>query len=154
MVARFGFSWRDVTDRLEEAAVVVPVDPLQGGELDGLQVAPGAASADRLGLEQAIYRLRQGIVVGITDATDGGLDAGFEQTLCVPNRNVLATPVAVMNEAALHGTPVVQRLLEGIKDEIRMCRPRYPPADDAAGEYIDDEGHVHKALPGSDIGKI
>src|SRR4051794_39174863 len=123
MVARFGLGWRDVTDRLEETAGVVPVDPLQGGKLDGLQVAPGAASADHLGLEQAVYRLGQRIVVGITDAADGGLDTGPEQTFRVPNGKILPAPVAMMDEAALHGTSVVQRLLQGIENEIRMRRP-------------------------------
>ena len=66
--------------------------------------------------------------------------------------NVLAAPVAVVNEAALHRTAVVQRLLQGIEDEVRMRRPRHPPADDAAGEDVDDEGHVDEALPGRHVG--
>ncbi len=35
-----------------QAAVVVPVDPLQGGVLDGLEGAPWAAPMDHLRLEQ------------------------------------------------------------------------------------------------------
>ena len=61
IVARFRLGRRDVADRLEEAAVVEPVDLLQGGELYNFQVAPGTASTDHLGLEQAIYRLGQSI---------------------------------------------------------------------------------------------
>jgi hypothetical protein len=34
IVARLGFSGRDIADRLEEAPVVEPVDPFQGGKLD------------------------------------------------------------------------------------------------------------------------
>jgi hypothetical protein len=41
--------------------VVEPVDPLQGGELDGFQVTPGTAPPDHLGLEQADDGLRQRI---------------------------------------------------------------------------------------------
>src|SRR5919107_3980706 len=63
-------------------------------------------------LLDAVRPTGQGVVVGITDAADRGLDAGFEQPLCVPNRNVLPTPVAVMDEAAPHRTAVVQRLLK------------------------------------------
>ena len=48
----------------------------------------------------------------------------------------------------------MERLLEGIEDECGMGRARYPPADDAAGKDVDDEGHVDEALPGGDIGKI
>jgi hypothetical protein len=41
IVARFGFGGRDVADRLEEAAVVKPGYPLEGGEFDSFGVAPG-----------------------------------------------------------------------------------------------------------------
>ena len=40
IVARFGLGGRNVADGLEEAPVVEPVDPCQGGEFDGLQGAP------------------------------------------------------------------------------------------------------------------
>src|SRR3712207_9559364 len=63
IVARLGFGRWDVADRLEKAAVVVPVDPLQGGELDRLHTAPWAAPADHLGFEQAVDRLGQRIVI-------------------------------------------------------------------------------------------
>jgi hypothetical protein len=88
-------------DGLEEAAVVEPVHPFEGGELDSLHVAPRAASADHLGLEQADDALRERVVTGIADAADGGLDTGLAQALCASNRNLLAAPVAVVNEAAL-----------------------------------------------------
>ena len=32
--------------------------------------------------------------------------------------------------------------------------PRHPPADDAAGIGVDDEGDVGKARPGDDIGEV
>ncbi len=35
-----------------------------------------------------------------------------------------------------------------------MRRPAHPPADDAAGEGVDDERHVDETLPGGDIGEI
>jgi hypothetical protein len=41
MEVGFGFGWRDVLDRLEQAAVVDPVIPFEGRVLDGLDVAPG-----------------------------------------------------------------------------------------------------------------
>ncbi len=104
-------------------------------------------------LLDAVRPTGQGVVVGITDAADGGLDTGLEQTLCVPSRNALPAPVAVVDGAALHRTAVVQRLLQGIEDEVGMRRPRDPAADDAAGKDV-DEGHVHEALPGRDIGEI
>ncbi len=36
---------------------------------------------DHLGLEQAVDRLRQGIVVRVADAADRGLDASFREPL-------------------------------------------------------------------------
>ena len=41
IVARFSLGGRDVSDRFEQPSVVEPVDPFQGGELNGLEVAPG-----------------------------------------------------------------------------------------------------------------
>jgi hypothetical protein len=105
-------------------------------------------------LLDAVRPTGERVVVRVTDTTDGGLDTGIEQALCVPNRNILAAPVAVVDEATFHRTAVVQRLLQGIEDEIGMCRPRHPPADDAAGEDVDDEGHVHEALPSRHVGEI
>jgi len=55
----------DVADRLEQAAPVEPVDPLQRGILDALEVLPGTLPADQPGLVKADDRLGQGALVGI-----------------------------------------------------------------------------------------
>src|SRR3982751_1871418 len=91
-------------------------------------------------LLDAVRPTGERVVVAIPDTADGGFDASLKEALCVPNRNVLAAPVAVVNEAALHRTAVVQRLLKSIEDEVGMRRPRHPPADDPAGEEVADEG--------------
>ena len=46
MVSGFGFGGRDVSDRLKGTAVVGPVDPFEGGELDGLKAAPRFPASD------------------------------------------------------------------------------------------------------------
>ena len=89
MIPRLGLGGRNVADRLEEAAVVEPVHPFEGGELDGVQRAPGPAAADDLGPEQADDALGQSIVVAVADAADRGLDAGLGQALGVADRDVL-----------------------------------------------------------------
>ena len=61
MIARFGLWGRDVADQREQVAVVVPVDPLQGGILDRLEGAPRSAPVDYLRLEQAVDRLRRAL---------------------------------------------------------------------------------------------
>jgi hypothetical protein len=75
MVGGLGLSGRDVPDRLEEAVVVEPVDPFEGGELDRFEAAPGATPMDHLGFVKAVDGLGEGIVVAVADAADGGLDA-------------------------------------------------------------------------------
>ena len=49
---------------------VEPVDPLGGGDLDGVDVLPRALVADELGLVQRVERLGQSIVVGIPLSLD------------------------------------------------------------------------------------
>jgi hypothetical protein len=63
MIALFGFGGRDIPDRLETgeqanalrsrepATGVEPIDPLECGEFDRLEAAPGAAASDHLCLE-------------------------------------------------------------------------------------------------------
>ena len=46
VVVGLGFGRRDVADRLEQAPIVEPVDPFEGGILYGLEAAPRAASVD------------------------------------------------------------------------------------------------------------
>ena len=45
-------------------------------------------------------------------------------------------------------------LLERIEHEAGVCRPRDPPADDATGVGVDDEGDVDEARPGRHIGEV
>ncbi len=56
--------------------------------------------------------------------------------------------------AALNGTALVQGLLQRIQHEAGMGRAADPPADDAPGEGVDDEGHVDEAPPGGDVGEV
>ena len=89
IVARLSFCRRDVSDRLEEAPVIEPVDPIEGCELDGLETAPGSPAADHFRLEEADDALGEGVVIGVAHATDRRLDSGFGQALAVLDREVL-----------------------------------------------------------------
>ena len=62
IVACFGLGGWNVADRFEQAPVVEPVHPFQGGEFDGFQAAPRPAASDYLGLVEAVDRLGQGII--------------------------------------------------------------------------------------------
>ena len=86
--------------------------------------APRSAPMDDLGLVEAVDRFGEGVVVAVADAADRRLDAGLGQALGVFDRDVLAASVAVMDEpAAMHGPPLVERLLQRIEHEARMRRP-------------------------------
>jgi len=63
VVGGFELGWWDVAAVLVEAAVVEPVDPFQGGDLDVVGGAPRASGFDQLGLVEAVDRLGQSIVI-------------------------------------------------------------------------------------------
>ena len=48
----FEFDWWDHADLAVYPSMVVPVDPFEGGQLDVVESAPGAVSADEFGLER------------------------------------------------------------------------------------------------------
>jgi hypothetical protein len=62
------FCRRDVPDGLEQVAVIEPVDPFQGGIVNGFKTAPGASSMEDFRLEQAVDGLGQGVVVAVPEA--------------------------------------------------------------------------------------
>ena len=95
-VAFLGLGRRDEADGLQKPATVEPVHPLEGCELDGLEVTPRAASMDDLGLVGAVYRLGQRVVVRVADAADGRLDPSFGKALGVLDRDILAAADALL----------------------------------------------------------
>ena len=79
--------------------MIEPVNPFQGGVFNRIHVSPGTAAMDYFGLVQTIDRLCQSVVVRVTGASDRRLNTYFCQTLRVADRQVLASPVAVMDQA-------------------------------------------------------
>ena len=51
---------------LVDPAVVEPVDPFQGRDLDLLEGVPRAAGLDQLGLVEPVDRLRESVVIALT----------------------------------------------------------------------------------------
>jgi hypothetical protein len=68
---------------------VEPVNPFEGGELDGLEGTPQSAPMDQLDLEETDDDFSKGIVVRIADTADRGFDAGLGEPLRVADRHVL-----------------------------------------------------------------
>ena len=131
-----------------QARLVIPVDPLQGFPLDLTHGFPRAEELDDLGLEQADDAFSQSVVIGITDAADRGVDARLGQPLGISDREILAAPVAVMDQlVSLGRRALADGLIQSVEDETGGHRSRDAPADDLAGEDVDHEGHINHALP-------
>jgi hypothetical protein len=130
-----------VAEAFEQAAVVEPLDPLEGSGLHVVDVAPRPGTADHLGLEQADHRPGERIIEAVADTTDRRLYFLVSQSLSVPYRQVLAPAVRVVNGTAIfERRPLMDRLLESIEDERRVRRRRGAPADNLARESVADEG--------------
>ena len=86
VVGLFCFYGREVVAVLERAAVVEPVDPLSGRDLEILKTLRWAAGLDELGLVEPDDRLGQGVVIGRADSAGGRLDPGRVQVLGLGDR--------------------------------------------------------------------
>ncbi len=128
--------------------VIEPRHPFERGEFHRFHGFPGGTPMNQFGFVEAVDGFGERIIVAVTLAADGRLDAGFSQTLGVPDANVLRAPVAMMNECGVPiGLARMERLLQGIQHEVGVHRTAHPPADNAPGIDIDDESDVHPALP-------
>src|SRR5690606_17986360 len=119
--------------------------------------APGAAGLDEFGLVEPVDRLGQGVVVGVPDGPDGGGDAGLGQALGVADGYVLGPAVGVCHHRSQVGAGALagpDRLLEGVQDQLGRHGGAAAPAQDPAGEGVDDEGDVDPPRPGGDVGDV
>lgn len=132
-----------MADRLQQSTVIEPIDPFQRCVLHRLQRAPGAASVDHFGLEQADHCLGEGIVVGVSNATHRRFYAVFCQTFGVANGQMLRPVVAVVRQS-IFCLSRMQCLLQRIQHQLRVHGAADSPAHDPSGKDIDDEGDVDK----------
>lgn len=61
-----GLEGCEVVAVFERSAVVEPVDPFRGGDLEVVEALPRPARLDQLGLVEPDDRLGQGVVVGLS----------------------------------------------------------------------------------------
>ena len=61
MIARFRLGGRHVADRFEQAAVIEPINPFEGGVFHCLEGSPRPAPIDHLSFEQADHRLGESV---------------------------------------------------------------------------------------------
>src|ERR1019366_2736053 len=80
---------KDVPTRAVEPALVTPVEPGCGGELDLFGRSPGASASDQLGLVEAVDRLGEGVVIAVALRSHRVHDACFGQALGVADGQIL-----------------------------------------------------------------
>ena len=110
---------------------------------------------DDFDFEETVDRLGQRVVVTVADTPNRGFDARFGKALGVFDRQILAAPVAVMDQPhAIPGAAIMHRLFQGVEDETRMRRGADAPTCDPAGIGVDDEGDIDEAFPSGDVGEV
>ena len=112
---------------------------------------------DELGFVEAVDGLSQGVVVAVSDGSDRGLDSGGDQRIGVGQRDVVAAPIAVMDQ------PSPRRFcrggLEGLLESLQwQCLSAeaggHCPADDPSRENVCDERGVAEPGRDPDVGDV
>src|SRR4051794_2793443 len=67
MIALFGLGRWDISDGLEQAPIVEPVDPFEGGVFNGFKGFPWSSPVDEFGLVETVDGFGQGVVVAVPD---------------------------------------------------------------------------------------
>jgi hypothetical protein len=124
------------------------------GVLDLIERSSSSLPRDHLGLVETVDRFCER-VLAVADSPERGFQAQLGKELGVPDRHVLRSPVAGVDEQAADKRPaIMQRLLERIEDEAVMRRATESPADDLPGVGIDDEGDADEDRPGGDVREV
>jgi hypothetical protein len=119
VIGRLQIDGWDVAAIFVEAAVVEPVGPFGGRQLDFVDAPPGLARSDQLGFIQAVDGFGQGVVIRAANRSDRGLDSGLSETFGEPDRRVLRPSIRMVDnifkihDAFLLAGP--DRLLDGIE---------------------------------------
>ena len=69
-----------------DPSVVEPVEVVERGPFDVLDVAPGSLAVDQLGLVETVERFGERIIVAVALRADRRDDLGFAETIRVANR--------------------------------------------------------------------
>lgn len=132
-----------MADGSEQAVVVEPIDPAQGGHLDGGRGRPRPLPPDHLGFVEAVDRLGEGIVIRVTNAADRRNEIGLGQALGVVHGQILHAPVAVMDQAIVGAGPAgMDRLLQCIENEFGRGAGADLPTNDAPSKGIDAQNVI------------
>lgn len=92
-------------------------------------MTPRPQSVNDLGYVEAVYRFGQGIIAGVTDSTNKGLDPREGQPFGMANGRILPTALAVMNAATfVNEAAIMPRCsdVSNIKSVLGELAPRQP----------------------------
>ena len=108
---------------------------VQGFPFDLTHALLRSEELDDLGLEKADDAFGQGVVIGVPDAADRGVDACLSQPLGVSDRQILAASIAMMDQVVgLARRALADGLVQGVEHETGGHRGRDTPADNLASE--------------------
>jgi hypothetical protein len=96
-------------------------------------------------------------VVAVAFGTYGGDDGVVSETFTVANREILHTPVAVMNkpvEVSADVFTVPDRHFQRVEREVCSKRTRGLPAHNQPGVHVDDERDIYPTRMGFHLGQI
>jgi hypothetical protein len=105
VVVGFELGGWDATVVFEEASVVEPVDPFEGGEFEVVEAAPRSFVADKLGFVEPVHRFGERVVVAVAARTNAVDDTVRGEAFGVTDREILHAPVAVMHEGTVALAP-------------------------------------------------
>ena len=132
--------------------IVEPVD-VAGDGLVGFPAGVEDRPPDKLGFEGLEERFDHRVVVAVSLAGHRDQDAMLAELGLIIDRTVLAATIRVMDQPGgrtAHGKGFAQ----GGKSQIAVQPVAGGPADDPAGEQVDDDGKVQPAFAGPDIGDV
>ena len=93
------FDRGEVIDRTVDAFGVKPLHPVRGRGLDLIDVSPGPFVMDQLGLIESDLGLREGVVVGVADGSNRGVDAFLDQAVGEGNGRIDAAGIGVKRQS-------------------------------------------------------
>jgi len=99
IVARLVFCRRHVADRLEQPAMIKPVDPVERGKFDRLEMPPRAESSNDLGLKRPMIDSASALSYESPRLPTEWGDPGVGEPVGVAHRQVLRPAVTVMDES-------------------------------------------------------
>src|ERR1700730_14679930 len=144
---------RSVTEGRMSAASIVPTfDPFKDRQLR-LDLRAKVAPIEQLTFQRGEKRFGHGVVVRISDRTNGWHDAHFAAALAEGEARVLRAVIGMMNHSVL-GPALCERHVDGREHQLSFQMIFHRPADDFARACIQHDRQKQKPRPRRNIGNI